>query len=167
MKHGVGSRTLLLLAGAVWIAAGANILRIGLSTWFRHGPPAAVGIAEAAAVFVVFFFVMFGRVYLRNSRRIMDKGEGPRCPFSFFDVRGWAVMLGMIGLGIVVRRCGAASDGFIAVFYTGLSTALVLTGLRFVRRWRREGHPSACRPVPDGTGAACSPPPPARRRRTP
>ena len=34
MKYGVNRQTLLLTAGIVWLVAGANILRIGLMTWF-------------------------------------------------------------------------------------------------------------------------------------
>ena len=33
MKYGVSSNTLLLTAGIVWLVAGINILRIGISCW--------------------------------------------------------------------------------------------------------------------------------------
>lgn len=34
MRWRVSRRTLLLIAGLVWIIAGANILRIGIITWW-------------------------------------------------------------------------------------------------------------------------------------
>lgn len=35
MKYGVNRQILLITAGAVWIIAGANILRIGIVTWLN------------------------------------------------------------------------------------------------------------------------------------
>mgnify|MGYP000318932449 FL=1 len=46
-------------------------------------------------------------------------------------------MIGMIAMGIVIRTCHLLPDSFIAVFYTGLSLALLGTGLRFIWYWWR------------------------------
>ena len=42
-------------------------------------------------------------------------------------------MVFMIGLGIALRSTGIAPDRFIAVFYTGLGSALTLAGILFIR----------------------------------
>lgn len=36
MKYGVNKQILLITAGAVWITAGINILRIGIITWLNN-----------------------------------------------------------------------------------------------------------------------------------
>ena len=87
MRWRVSRRTLLLIAGLVWIIAGANILRIGIIT--------------------------------------------------FFDVKGWLIMGFMITLGILVRKLHLLPTSFIAVFYTGLSSALILTGILFLVLWQK------------------------------
>lgn len=41
----------------------------------------------------------------------------------------------MIALGVTIRRFQLLPESFISVFYTGLSTALILTGILFLRYW--------------------------------
>lgn len=137
MRFGVKRGTLLLTAGLVWLAAGVNILRIGLVTWSGNGQFWLWKAAEAAAVFLLFYRFVFRRLLERHSRRIGDKGE-KSCPFSFFDASGWIVMAVMVGFGMAARRYGWLPVPFIAVFYTGLGAALGLTGGLFLVRWRKE-----------------------------
>ena len=42
-------------------------------------------------------------------------------------------MVFMITSGVFVRTCHLLPDSFIAIFYTGLSLALIGTGVRFIR----------------------------------
>ena len=44
-------------------------------------------------------------------------------------------MIFMISLGIIVRSFHLLPESFISVFYTGLSVALILTGMLFIRYW--------------------------------
>ena len=136
MKFYVNRKFLVTAAGAVWIAAGANILRIGLVTWREVPGHALFRIAEATAVFVLFFTLVFLRLYRKHTRRIHRK-QAPGCPFSFFDAKGWLVMALMIVLGISVRRFGWLPERFISVFYTGLAAALILTGVLFLAYRRK------------------------------
>ena len=46
-------------------------------------------------------------------------------------------MVFMIAFGIGLRASGLAPEGFIAVFYTGLGTALTCAGIRFGVNWLR------------------------------
>lgn len=84
--------------------------------------------------------VCFKRLYFRHANRIESK-EGRSCPFSFFDIKGWIVMGAMIAFGAAARSFGLFSDSFVSVFYIGLSSALIVTGIRFLYRWKRFRHP--------------------------
>ncbi len=55
--------------------------------------------------------------------------------FLFFDVKSWIIMIFIISLGITIRSFHLLPDSFISVFYTGLSIALILTGILFIRYW--------------------------------
>ena len=114
MEFRVNRRTLLLIAGCVWIIAGINILRIGIITWLN-------------------FQFVFRRLFVKHSERISQKGE-KNCPFSFFDVKGWIVMIFMITFGVTIRHFQLLPNSFISVFYTGLSSALIITGILFLIR---------------------------------
>lgn len=135
MKYGVNKRVLLVTAGLVWIIAGANILRIGIVTWMDSTQEWMFKIGEATIVFLLFFVFVFKKLYYKHTRRIEQKKEEKNCPFSFFDVKGWIIMVLMISLGITIRSFHLLPDSFISVFYTGLSIALILTGILFLRYW--------------------------------
>lgn len=135
MKYGVNKQILLITAGTVWIIAGANILRIGIVTWLNSSQEWMFKIGEATVVFLLFFILIFRRLYYKHTRRIEEKKETRNCPFSFFDVKSWIVMIFMISLGITIRSLRLLLDSFISVFYTGLSIALILTGILFIRYW--------------------------------
>lgn len=135
MKHGVTQHTLLFTAGTLWLLAGINILRIGLVCWISDDPRSWLfKVCEASLVFLLFFCIIFHKLYKKHTFRISQK-KGKHCPFSFFDVKGWIVMIFMITIGVIVRVYHLLPDSFIAVFYTGLSLALIGTGLRFIRYW--------------------------------
>ncbi len=137
MKYGVNKEVLLITAGTVWIIAGANILRIGILTWMNNAEGWPYKIAEATIVFLVFFFFIFKRLYTKHTQRIEEKKEQNNCPFAFFDTKSWIIMLFMIGLGVTIRSFRLLPESFISVFYTGLSSALILTGILFIRYWWR------------------------------
>lgn len=135
MKYGVNRNVLLITAGLVWIVAGANVLRIGVVTWMNNDKDWMFKTSEAIIVFLLFFVLVFRKLYYKHTRRIEQKKKEKNCPFSFFDAKGWGIMTFMIALGVSIRRFQLLPDTFISVFYTGLSVALILTGILFLRYW--------------------------------
>lgn len=142
MKHGVSRQILLITAGIVWIIAGANILRIGIITWQQSSQAWLFKVAEATAVFLLFFIFVFRRLYYKHTKRIVEKQSDQNCPFSFFDAKGWIIMALMITTGIVARVFHLLPDSFISVFYTGLALALIFTGILFIRSWGKNRKPA-------------------------
>lgn len=142
MKYGVNRKVLLITAGVVWIIAGANILRIGIMTWLTDSQYWLFKIGEATVVFLLFFLFVFKRLYYKHTKRIGEKKKEKNCPFSFFDVKGWIIMVFMITFGVTMRSFHILPDAFISVFYTGLSLALIFTGVLFIRYWwiNRKGN---------------------------
>ena len=135
MKYGVNRKVLLITAGIVWMTAGANILRIGIVTWLTDSQYWLFKIGEATVVFLLFFLLVFKKLYYKHTKRIEQKKKEKNCPFSFFDVKGWIVMVFMLTFGITIRSFHLLRDAFISVFYTGLSLALMSTGVLFIRYW--------------------------------
>ena len=134
MRWKVGRRTLLLFAGLIWICAGGNIFRIGIQSWSLSQSGWLLNLCFASVIFCPFYFGIFKRMFKRHSQRIDNKSE-KNCPFAFFDAKGWIIMIFMITLGIVVRKLQILPIRAIAIFYTGLSSALILTGCQFIYRW--------------------------------
>lgn len=135
MKYGVNRQVLLITAGIVWIIAGANILRIGITTWLNNTQGWLFKSCEATVVFLLFFILVFRGLYYKHTRRIEQKKNEKNCPFAFFDAKGWIIMTFMISVGITVRTFHLLPDSFISVFYTGLALALIVTGVLFLVFW--------------------------------
>lgn len=135
MRYGVNRQVLLITAGIVWLIAGANILRIGITTWLNNTQGWLFKSCEATVVFLLFFILVFRGLYYKHTRRIEQKKNEKNCPFAFFDAKGWIIMTFMISVGITVRTFHLLPDSFISVFYTGLALALIVTGVLFLVFW--------------------------------
>lgn len=60
-------------------------------------------IGEGTVVFLLFFLFVFKRLYYKHTKRIGEKKKEKNCPFSFFDVKGWIIMVFMITFGVTMR----------------------------------------------------------------
>lgn len=126
----VRRRTLLAIAGCVWLLAGFNVARLGL---LSYGAMEAVRWYHPMLSFVVFamFGFMFFKMSLKHTRRIRGYAEPTRPFWHFFDLKAYCIMAFMMGGGIWLRSSGLVPGVFIAVFYTGLGCALALAGVLF------------------------------------
>ena len=125
----VKKRTLLAVAGCVWLLAGFNVARLGVLSYGKISP-SAVHILLSLLVFCAFGF-MFYKMSIKHTRRIRGYPEAFRPIWHFFDLKAYCIMAVMMGGGIWLRSSGLVPDVFIAVFYTGLGCALALAGLLF------------------------------------
>lgn len=82
MKYGVSPNTLLITAGTIWSLAGVNILRIGTTCWIDDGHYWLFKVCEASLVFLLFFGIIFHRLYKKHTLRISQK-KGSTAPFPF------------------------------------------------------------------------------------
>ncbi len=129
----VSNRTLLGIAGFVWLAAGVNILRIGVKAVIAVCAASKLGrialmVLLAAAIFTA-FHRMFSRIVQKHTARI--RGYETRQPFwRFFDGKSYLLMIFMMSLGIGQR------------FAAGVLLRL------FLHRSRRRPHHCGP-PVPD------------------
>ena len=129
----VKKRTLLLIAGIVWLIAGVNVARLGIisylsaeQTWYLY--------ALSVVIFLL-FGMMFYRMTQKHTKRITGYEEERQPFWRFFDLKAYLVMAVMMGGGIGLRAAGVFPDRFVAFFYTGLGCALALAGVLFIRNY--------------------------------
>lgn len=128
----VKKRTLLLIAGIVWLIAGFNVARLGVlsylliqSQWYLY-------------LFSVIVFMLFGIMFFQMSKKHTKRilGYEDYRPFwYFFDLKAYIIMACMMGGGIGFRAAGIFPDIFVAFFYSGLGCALALAGVLFFRNY--------------------------------
>lgn len=136
----VRRENLLVVAGVVWIIAGLNVVNIGLRAAAELGgaqlPVIALLLIGGLAVFTA-FHAMFGRIVKKNAARIRALAGEAVSPLRFLDAKGYLIMAVMMGGGIGLRVAGLIPAWFVSFFYTGLGTALALTGAGFLMHRRR------------------------------
>ena len=126
----VPKRTLLILAGIIWMIAGFNVVRLGIISykliemkWF---------LPVLSVIIFMLFGMMFYKMTQKHSKRIMNYKEEYRPIWNFFDIKSYIIMAVMMGGGIGFRNAGVFPDIFVAFFYTGLGCALFLAGVCFM-----------------------------------
>ncbi|EOL41748.1 hypothetical protein RV11_GL002726 [Enterococcus phoeniculicola] len=127
---------LLLIAGFVWSIAGGNILFIGLNTYAEY-----ISIRNGALTLIVFFLfwlLVFKKLTRKHTKRIREYPDEKQFFWLFFDKKSFIIMFFMMTFGIVIRTQHLLPNQFIAVFYTGLGTALLLAGIIFLKNYIRE-----------------------------
>ena len=126
----VKKRTLLAVAGCVWLAAGVNVARLGILSYQQLSSITVIHILLSIVVFCP-FGIMFFKMSKKHTKRIKGYEEEIRPVWHFFDWKAYIIMAVMMGGGIWLRSSGLVPDVFIAVFYTGLGCALAMAGLFF------------------------------------
>ena len=125
----VKKRTLLIIAGIVWLIAGFNVARIGVLSYMAIEQKWYLYLLSV--VIFLLFGMMFFKMSNKHTQRIMGYEE--YMPFwNFFDLKAYIIMAIMMGGGIGLRVAGVFPDVFVAFFYTGLGCALTLAGILFI-----------------------------------
>lgn len=125
----VKKRTLLAVAGFVWLMAGFNVARLGILS-YQNIKVTLLHILLSVLAFAA-FGTMFFKMSIKHTKRIKGYEEEFRPVWHFFDKKSYLIMAFMMGGGIWLRSSGIAPEVFIAVFYTGLGLALSLAGVLF------------------------------------
>lgn len=128
----VKKRTLLLIAGIVWLMAGFNVARLGVLSY------AVIEKRWYLYVLSAVVFVLLGRMFFKMSKKHTKRiiGYEEYRPFwHFFDVKAYLMMACMMSGGIGFRAAGIFPDIFVAFFYSGLGCALALAGVLFAKNY--------------------------------
>jgi len=130
----VKRRTLILSAAAVWGLVGA-LLSFRAFLWFRTSErPVSWMVALALAVGFLKGHFLLTRMARRNIRRIRELSphKAKICLFAFQAIQAYLVILGMMFLGILLRRSSIPRE-ILAVVYLAIGVALFYASLAY---WR-------------------------------
>jgi hypothetical protein len=123
----VPSKSLLLIAATVWLAAGFSVCNVGISAVSGWSVAVFVGFIIVYALFLV----MFIRISNKHIHRIRGYAEELTSAFKFFDAKSYILIAVMVGLGVAVRLSGLVPDPAIASFYSGLGLALLTSAVYY------------------------------------
>jgi len=129
--------TLVLSAAVVWTLVGL-FLAARAALWFRSStrPVLWLILLALAAGFIKGHFI-FSKLARRNIRRIgeLSPHKEKICIFAFQALQSYAIVLGMIILGILLRH-SSLSRQILAVIYLAIGAALVYASASYWRAKR-------------------------------
>lgn len=129
----VRKKTLLIIASIVWLLAGFNIIKIGLMTYAPYIN--VINILLSFVIFGLFWFMVFQKLVNKHTIRIQSFEMEKQWFWKFFDLKSFMIMFFMMTFGILIRSYHLLPDVFIAVFYSGLGSALFLAGVLFGKNY--------------------------------
>lgn len=132
LKPAVPKRILFFAAALVWGFASYRILEIGLSDVVKNTESYWLNFAIALIGYYFFFRYVFYKMYLKHTKRIIHAQPEWLCVFSFFDIKGFAIMAFMITGGIALRKANIIPPLYLGTFYITLGLSLFSAAFSFM-----------------------------------
>ena len=131
-KPGVSKNILLFIAGLLWVIIGI-FLNYRSYSWLKEKELKTILIIGTAGLFLSVLIHIFGfsKIVNKNIRRIIPM-DGKRCLFSFFPWRSYLLISIMILMGSFIRHSTIIPKVYLSVLYTGIGTAMILSGFRYL-----------------------------------
>lgn len=130
-KPGIRKEYLLPVGGIVWLSAGVMLTARGSHYFYIYGFNSFTELAAASIIGAAFYFLLFIKISSRNILRIKSMKIERPCLFSFFDFKGYLLMIVMITAGITLRRLQIVNPDYLYTFYIGMGIPLIISSLRF------------------------------------
>lgn len=127
-----GKPHLFLTAALMWCVPGVIITIKGVMAYAQL-PFIDWWLFTITFAVLAAFYEIFRRVVTRYSARI-ENITTPCQIWHTFPMRGWVLILFMMGLGISLRYTPNISTEFYATFYSGLVPMLLVSSLRFLKK---------------------------------
>ena len=136
-KPAVARYVLLFLAGFIWLCVGSMLVAMAY-TWLASAPRTIFWVFAGVGFVIALVVHHFGflKIVDHNLERIMEK-KGKQCLFGFISWKSYLIILVMVTLGIVLRHSGLPRQ-YLAIVYTAIGLALILSSVRYLRICFRE-----------------------------
>lgn len=124
-------RVLLLIAAVVWTYAGLMLLSKGMGMMNVDAEYFGLRLAGSVVGGALFYVILFTRISKKYVNRILYLDTDHPSIFSFFNLKGYVMMAGMITLGVVLRTSGIIAPFYLSVVYVTMGIPLFISSLRF------------------------------------
>ena len=124
-------RNLLFIAALVWTFAGVMLLTRGMVMMGIDHDFYLLPIAGSLVGGILFYVVLFTRISEKYINRIISLSSDRPSVFSFFNLKGYLMMAGMISMGILLRKSGFVPPFYLSIVYLTMGVPLFVSSLRF------------------------------------
>ena len=130
-------KTLFTVAAVLWGIPGIIVTAKGFSAYREQSPDEIWWLLMITAAVLASFFLMFRRIVARYCQRIDSLPDKVKI-WHAFPVRGWILIVFMMGLGITLKHIPYIPSAFTASFYSGLGPMLIVAAVRFLAHHHAE-----------------------------
>ena len=135
LNTGVSKRILLFEAALVWTFAGGMLLFRGDLMLEASSCFSWIRILACLGCGLIFFALVFQKISRKHVSRILNlTGERHRF-YEFFNPRSYLMMVGMISLGVFLRKSLIVPVSSLSLAYITMGIPLLLSSFRFYHRW--------------------------------
>ena len=136
-KPAVTKSVLLFLAGFIWGCVGIMLLFLAFS-WLSTASNINIYLYAGVGVVLALLVHHFGfwKIVDKNLGRILPMDE-KKCLFSFIPWKSYLIIVVMIAMGAVLRH-SVIPKQYLAILYTAIGLALILSSVRYMRVFFRE-----------------------------
>ena len=136
-KPAVTKNVLLFLAGIIWVCVGTMLLFLAFS-WLTKVSNINIYLFGGAGVILALLAHHFGflKIVDKNLERILPMDE-KKCLFSFMPWKSYLIIVVMISMGAILRHSMIPKQ-YLAILYTAIGLALILSSVRYMRIFFRE-----------------------------
>lgn len=124
-------RYLLFLAAMVWTFAGGMLLIKGFGFLKQTYHLFWIRIFISLTGGNIFYILMFSKISIKHTQRIINLKIEKPCMFSFFNFKSYLLMGIMITGGIVLRTSGLIPVFYLSVVYLTMGIPLFISAFRF------------------------------------
>jgi hypothetical protein len=135
MNLKVSKRFLLFEAALVWTFAGGMLLFRGNTYLDTSAGFPFLSIEASITCGLVFFMLLFLRISRSHIKRIIQLPGDSHRVYEFFSIRSYLMMVGMISLGIFLRKSSMIPLSTLALAYITMGIPLLLSSVLFYYRW--------------------------------
>lgn len=123
---------LFMIAALIWGIPGVSITLKGVAAYREIAILNKWWLLLITTAVCIGFYFMFSRIVRRYSERISAL-QGKLNPLMTFPLRGWILLIFMMGLGITLKHIPGIPTEFTASFYCGLGPMLILSAAKYLK----------------------------------
>ena len=131
LMSGTSKRNLLLIAALVWTFAGGMLLTRGILMMELDQDFYFQRLAGSLAGGILFYWILFTRISQKYVTRILQLNNDRPGIFSFFNAKGYVMMIGMISLGMFLRTSEIIPPFYLSILYVTMGLPLLVSSLKF------------------------------------
>ncbi len=122
---------LMIIAGIVWSIAGSILLFKSYKFMNFEVKNLLIYLSISAIAGLLFFYFLFSKISKRHIDRMKSFKNERYSIFSFFNLRSYILMFGMISMGIIIRKLQLVQNQTLAYVYLTMGIPLLISSFRF------------------------------------